>query len=122
MPEVQVGLPSVIEAALLPRLIGWGKTSWMVYTGQTIDADTGLKWGLLEQVVANAELDAAVDRVVGHICDAAPKAVRMQKALCRDWEELPLNDAIHRGISVFPRGFETGEPQVRLAEFLSGKR
>ena len=26
MPEVVMGLPSVIEAALLPGLIGWGKT------------------------------------------------------------------------------------------------
>ena len=28
MPEVKVGVPSVVEAALLPRLIGWGRTSW----------------------------------------------------------------------------------------------
>ena len=28
MPEVKVGIPSVVEAALLPRLIGWGRTSW----------------------------------------------------------------------------------------------
>ena len=26
MPEVRVGIPSVIHAALLPRLIGWGRT------------------------------------------------------------------------------------------------
>ena len=30
MPEVQVGLPSVIEAALLPRLVGWGRAAWLV--------------------------------------------------------------------------------------------
>ncbi|MDI1285941.1 MAG: enoyl-CoA hydratase-related protein, partial [Reyranella sp.] len=32
MPEVKVGVPSVVEAALLPRLIGWGRTSWMLLT------------------------------------------------------------------------------------------
>ena len=32
MPEVKVGIPSVVEAALLPRLIGWGRTSWMQKT------------------------------------------------------------------------------------------
>ena len=34
MPEVRVGIPSVIEAALLPRLIGWGKTRELLYTGE----------------------------------------------------------------------------------------
>jgi len=30
MPEVRVGIPSVIHAALLPRLIGWGRARWLV--------------------------------------------------------------------------------------------
>ena len=38
MPEVQVGIPSVIEAALLPRLIGSGRTRDLVLTGRRIDA------------------------------------------------------------------------------------
>lgn len=121
MPEVQVGLPSVIEAALLPRLIGWGKTSWLVYTGETIDAATALGWGLVEKVVPNAELDVAITSTVDAICRAAPQAIRLQKELCRDWEELPLNDAIERGVGFLPKGFKTGEPQERLAEFLSRK-
>ena len=40
MPEVRVGIPSVIEAALLPRLIGWGRTNRLLLTGETIDAAT----------------------------------------------------------------------------------
>ena len=32
MPEVKVGIPSVIHAALLPRLIGWGRARWLVMT------------------------------------------------------------------------------------------
>src|SRR6185503_218248 len=31
MPEVRVGIPSVIEAALLPRLIGWGMAARLIY-------------------------------------------------------------------------------------------
>ena len=47
MPEVNVGLPSVVEACLLPQLIGWGKTKHLVYTAETIDAEKALAWGLL---------------------------------------------------------------------------
>ena len=122
MPEVQVGLPSVIEAALLPRLVGWGRAAWLVYTGETIDAHTALSWGLVEDVVPNHELDTAIGRITDAICRAAPQAIRLQKELCRDWEELPLNDAIERGIGFLPRGFATGEPQARLKHFLDRKR
>ena len=62
MPEVKVGIPSVVEAALLPGLIGWGRTRELLLFGENIDAATALAWGLVEQVVAPAELDAAVER------------------------------------------------------------
>ncbi|MBL4721606.1 MAG: enoyl-CoA hydratase/isomerase family protein, partial [Alphaproteobacteria bacterium] len=42
MPEVLFDIPSVIEAALLPRLIGWGRTAWFLYRGDAIDAATAL--------------------------------------------------------------------------------
>ena len=55
MPEVKVGIPSVVEAALLPGLIGWGRTRELLLFGENIDAATALAWGLVEQVVAPAE-------------------------------------------------------------------
>ena len=57
MPEVKVGIPSVVEAALLPRLIGWGRTSRMLLTAENIDAAKAEAWGLVEEVVPLAELD-----------------------------------------------------------------
>src|SRR5262249_12635908 len=49
MPEVKVGIPSVVEAALIPRLIGWGRARELLMTGETIDAVTALRWGLVER-------------------------------------------------------------------------
>ena len=54
MPEVQVGLPSVIEAALLPRLVGWGRAGRLVYTGEMIGAEQACDWGLVECLVPRA--------------------------------------------------------------------
>ena len=51
MPEVRLGVPSVVEAALLPQLIGWGRTRQWLLTGDTIDAATAQAWGLVEEVV-----------------------------------------------------------------------
>ncbi len=70
MPEVKVGIPSVIEAALLPRLIGWGRARWLLYTGEIIGAEVAESWGLVERVVAPADLDAAVEACVAAILAA----------------------------------------------------
>src|SRR5262245_45748019 len=67
MPEVRVGVPSVVEAALLPRLIGWGRTSWLLMTAENIDAATAERWGMVEQMVPAEKLDAAIVRCVDSI-------------------------------------------------------
>ena len=74
MPEVRIGLPSVIEAALLPRLIGWGRTRYLVLTGDTVPVSEARDWGLFERIVPAAELDAAVERIVAAIVAAGPQA------------------------------------------------
>ncbi len=101
MPEVRLGIPSVVEAALLPQLIGWGRTRQLLLTGDTIDAATALTWGLVEQVVPAEQLDQAVEGLVASILASGPRAVRLQKALISEWENLPLRDAIRRGIDSF---------------------
>ena len=52
MPEVKVGIPSVVEAALIPGLIGYGRARELLMLGEIIDAETALRWGLIERVVA----------------------------------------------------------------------
>src|SRR5687767_13075460 len=50
MPEVKLRIPSVVEAALLPRLMGSGRAAWLVLTGEAIDARRALEWGLIEEI------------------------------------------------------------------------
>jgi len=76
MPEVRLGMPSVVEAALLPQLIGWGRTRRLLLTGETIDAAQAERWGLVEEVVPLAELDAATERAVDAILASGSRAVR----------------------------------------------
>jgi enoyl-CoA hydratase/carnithine racemase len=122
MPEVKVGIPSVIEAALLPRLIGWGKTAELIYTGESIPASEAHASGLVERVVPRDQLDQAVERWTHAILEAGPRAVRLQKALTRDWERMPLDQAIERGIESFAAAYETDEPRRMMREFLGRRR
>src|SRR6201993_5497647 len=90
MPEVRVGIPSVIHAALLPRLIGWGRARWLVMTAENIDAPTALAWGLVDVVAPEDGLDQAVEHTVQSLLACGAGALRAQKALLRQWEDLPL--------------------------------
>jgi len=122
MPEVKVGLPSVVEAAIIPSLIGFGRARELLMLGETIDAETALRWGLVERVVAAESLDDEVEKVLNSLLAAGPQAVRRQKALMREWEQLPLDRAIAAGIDAFGRTFETDEPTRLLGAFMKRKR
>lgn len=122
MPEVQVGIPSVIEAALLPRLIGAGRSRDLVLTGRVIDAREALAWGLVESAVPSAEIDAILEERLTMILNAGPEAIRSQKALCRQWEELPLSQAVQAGIDAFAGTFQGVEPHEYMQRFLHRPR
>ena len=122
MPEVRVGIPSVIEAALLPRLIGWGKAAELIYTGESISAAEALECGLVQRVVSGEQLDQAVDRWTQAILEGGPCALRLQKSLIREWERLPLDQAIERGIDSFAAAYETDEPRRLMQRFLTRRR
>src|SRR5271163_4673642 len=76
MPEVKVGIPSVIEAALLPPLIGWGRTRQMLLLGETIGTSEAMAWGLIEKSVGAAELDSEVESWIDSIFSADQNAIR----------------------------------------------
>jgi enoyl-CoA hydratase len=122
MPEVRVGIPSVIHAALLPRLIGWGRARWLVMTAENIDAPTALAWGLVDVVAPEGGLDEAVEHTVAALLACGPEALRAQKDLLRQWEELPLKESVDLSIKVFGRSFLTDEPKRLMMAFIERKR
>jgi enoyl-CoA hydratase/carnithine racemase len=122
MPEVKLGIPSVIEAALLPSLVGWGRAREILLLGENFSAADAEKWGLVQKVVPLADLDAAVERCISSILQAGPRAIRLQKKLIRAWEGLPLRDAIRAGIDSFVEAWETEEPRERMSQFQTMRR
>ena len=71
-------------------------------------------------MVAPAELDAAVDARLDALLTAGPQAVRLQKKLIRDWENMTLDQAVRAGIESFKQAYATDEPTRMMAR--SSKR
>ena len=122
MPEVQMGIPSVIEAALLPGLIGWGRTREMLLTGALFAAAEALAMGLVQKVAPAAELDAAVEAWLAGICRATPEAIRSQKALINRWQRVSVEEGIYAGIDALSEAYKTGEPQAAIEAFFARRR
>ncbi|GAB1576581.1 enoyl-CoA hydratase [Bordetella petrii] len=122
MPEVKVGIPSVIHAALMPRLIGAANSAWLLLTGELVDAARAREWGLVNQAVPMDRLDEAVRGLAESFAALGPAVVRQQKALLQRWETLPVDAAIEDSVGEFGAAFNTGEPQKFMNEFLERKR
>jgi enoyl-CoA hydratase len=118
LPEVRVGVPSVIQVALLPPLVGPGRAAELLLTGTAIGAEQALAWGLVNRVVARGDLETAVEAAVAAITACAPAAVRLQKQLIVRWRETDLPAAIRAGIAAFAASYATGEPREGATAFL----
>jgi enoyl-CoA hydratase len=122
MPEVRLGIPSVIEAALLARLMGAGRARWLLLTGELIDAAEALRWGFVERVVPAARLDAEVDATLEAILAGGAQAIRAQKKLNRAYEELPFAQAVAQSIDAFEAAYATGEPERLIGDYLRRRK
>jgi methylglutaconyl-CoA hydratase len=80
--EVKLGIvPAVISPFVLPR-IGAGAARRYFLTGERFAAATALRIGLVHEVAA--DLDGALDQVVGELSSSGPEAVRAVKRLIRE--------------------------------------
>lgn len=122
MPEVKVGIPSVIHATLMPRLIGQAQATWLLLSGENVDAEQALQWGLINESVSLTTLDQRITEIANNFAALGPAVLRQQKALLRRWEQLSISDAIADSVQEFGKAFETGEPQKFMNDFLEYKK
>ena len=91
LPEVKVGtIPGSGGTQLLPRTIGRSHAMHMLLTGELINAERALAWGLVSEVVAPDEVRGRAHEIAELIAANAPLAVRAVKRLVRDGAEVPL--------------------------------
>jgi len=110
MPEVKLGIPSVVEAALLPRLMGAGRAAWLVMTGEAIDARRAFEWGLIEKV--STDLDGDVDALLQQLLACDRDTLRVQKELLQLWQEAPLSTSIAVSLERFAQAYVGGVPAL----------
>ncbi|GAA4282616.1 enoyl-CoA hydratase [Brevibacterium daeguense] len=94
MPEVRIGIPSVLDAANLHRVMGWTKASELILTANRFSAEDMDKCGFLNALVEDAEVE---ERALGYLRDTMESdraVIAQQKRLFRTWKNSFEREAI----------------------------
>lgn len=120
---IQIGLISGDGGAWhLPRRVGFSRAAELTFTGDAIDAQQALAWGIISRVVERDQLEvetaALISRIVCH-----PRAVLCAgKKLLRDSTQQTLPEALIAAAGIQGKLHHAPEHHQRLAEFFARKK
>jgi len=114
VPAARLGIAYPLEAIRdLLNLVGPSEAKWILFTGTQIDAEQALRIGLINKVVAKAELDEAVSELTHTLADNAPLSMQASKETI----DQIARDSIDR-----KRLHELGVACIESADFAEGRR
>ena len=122
LPEVRVGIPSVIEASLLPPTVGLGRARRMLLTGKTVDAQEALAMGLVDRVVPLDSLMETAHETANQFLTMSREVLASQKDIVAKWLELGEEESAKFTIKEFARIFNTGAPLEGMSAFLEKRQ
>ena len=122
-PEVTLGIiPCFGGTQRPPRLIGTGLAKEMIYTGKHIDAQTALRYGLVNRVVpAEALLDEA-KALMDDILKVSPMAIKYAKLSINKGADMDLMNALEVEKDLVGLCFATEDKQVGMQAFLEKRK
>jgi len=114
VPAARLGIAYPLEAIRdLLNLVGPSEAKWILFTGTQIDAEQALRIGLINKVVAKAELDEAVSELTHTLADNAPLSMQASKETI----DQIARDSIDR-----KRLHELGVACIESTDFAEGRR
>ncbi|EKT4559144.1 TPA: crotonase/enoyl-CoA hydratase family protein [Pseudomonas putida] len=116
---VRLGIvPGDGGAWLLPRIIGVPKASLMSFTGDTIDANKALEWGLVEQVCADETLMAEARSLAERIASNPGHSLRLCKRLLREGQHMRLDSLLELSAAYQSLAHHTEDHQEAVSAFV----
>jgi enoyl-CoA hydratase len=122
-PEIKIGtIPGAGGTQRLTRAIGKSKAMMMVLTGDMIDAQTALDWGLVAKVVPAQTLLQETLELAKIISDRAPVAVRLAKEAVNKSFEMTLKDGMDFERRNFYLTFASADQKEGMKAFIEKRK
>ncbi len=116
---VRIGVtPEFCSTYFLPRLIGYGKASDLLFTARAFDAHEALRMGIIEKIVPPRRLIPQAKEIAQQIASMPPNAVQRSKELLRHGMHSTLDQVIQHEAMVFLDCLKTEEHRSALAKLL----
>ncbi|NQU60808.1 MAG: enoyl-CoA hydratase/isomerase family protein [Rhodospirillales bacterium] len=121
LPEIKVGIPAALDAALLQQYIGLSKAKEMMILGDLYSAKEMDDCGLLNQVVEPGDLQDALNKVVAKVQPFTRTVTTSQKRMFETWQNFGIKDANETSVDLWAAVFTEDETMETIAEYKKTK-
>lgn len=118
LPNINVGIPAIVEAAILPAAIGIFGTKELCFTGEFWDVKRADKFNLLNSIVSRENLKEETLRWAEKIASKSPKALEIQKEIVNKWMTTDLEAAIDFSINTVGLNWATKDQKEGMGAFV----
>ena len=100
LPEVKLGIPSVVDAALLPAYVGLSRARELILTGDSVAVEE-LGSAFANRIVPPPQLRAETERLLASVLAHTPTVIAAQKSLFETWLNSGISDSVTTSLDVF---------------------
>ena len=121
-PGVNIGLFCSTPQVALSRNIGRKRAMEMLLTGEAIDAQTAVAYGLINRVVADDQLEAKTNQLAAQIASKSPLTIAIGKRAFYGQIDLELNDAYKVAAEAMIRNMLAHDAEEGIDAFLQKRK
>lgn len=121
LPEVNVGLPTVIHGGLLVRLVGEGLANELIYTGDSIDGTRAREIGLVTDAVPAEEYAGTMADLVDDLAAKSPQVMALQKRVMKRLRSNGLESGMYGSVADIGQAFGSPDQREAMAAFLEDR-
>lgn len=121
LPEVDVGLPTVIHGGLVLRLVGEGVANELIYTGETIEGTRAADLGIITRAAEAGSYGDEVDDLVEALAEKSPRVLQSQKRVMRKFRSNGLEAGMEASVADAGRAFGSADQREAMAAFLEDR-
>lgn len=122
LPNINVGIPAIVEAAIIPQCVGVMGARELCFSGKNWDAAKAERRGLITQAVPTAEFAAAAAGWIELLASKSPRAMATQKDIIHKWMTTDLEAAIDFSVNTVALNWMTRDQKEGMGAFLERRR
>lgn len=101
LPEITIGMFPPLASTMFPHIIGPKRALELVLTGEAITAERARDLGLVNRLVPEAQLQAAVNELIGKIAAQSGAVLGMAKKAVLGGMGMSLRDSLRNSMNIF---------------------